>query len=285
MLFTQYNPVLFLTTIAITTFVLFTVLYISRELSVRLACAFMAALAVIGLIKYHQATKPAHLTDLPLFLNLTELLLVAFVAVYFTRLRWSHRADLFLLILTGQRRFFSLPLLTKCVVCLAAYTAVANFIAMFFTPWMKLDILVYASLFWFIAIQYLSPLPGKGNNSVAPEPIDREIIEACLSGLKIAFEVKKMHLDPELTLQSLSQKMNVPSRTISMVLNREVQKNFHEYLNQYRVEEAKKLLLDYRQKNTTIAAVAYEAGFNSIATFQRVFKKISGLTPREFAGK
>ena len=53
-------------------------------------------------------------------------------------------------------------------------------------------------------------------------------------------------------------------------------------MNGYRIEEAKKLLLDPKNKNFTILSVGFEAGFNSKTTFNTVFKKFTGLTPTEF---
>ena len=60
--------------------------------------------------------------------------------------------------------------------------------------------------------------------------------------------------------------------------------NFYDFINKYRVEEAKKLLIEDIH-NYKILAIAYEVGFNSKATFNRVFKKFTELTPSEFKEK
>jgi AraC-like DNA-binding protein len=64
-----------------------------------------------------------------------------------------------------------------------------------------------------------------------------------------------------------------------------MKKNFYDLVNGYRVEEAKRLLLDPKNTNYTILSVGFEAGFNSKTTFNTVFKKFTGLTPTDFRKK
>jgi AraC-like DNA-binding protein len=64
-----------------------------------------------------------------------------------------------------------------------------------------------------------------------------------------------------------------------------MKKNFYDLVNGYRVEEAKRLLLDPKSFNYTILSVGFEAGFNSKTTFNTVFKKFTGLSPTEFRDK
>ena len=59
-------------------------------------------------------------------------------------------------------------------------------------------------------------------------------------------------------------------------------KNFYDLINGYGIEEAKRLLLNPRNRNYTILSIGFEAGFNSKTTFNPVFKKFTGLTPTEF---
>ena len=59
-------------------------------------------------------------------------------------------------------------------------------------------------------------------------------------------------------------------------------KNFYDLINGYRVDEAKRLLVNPENKNYTILSVGFEAGFNSKTTFNTVFKKFTGLTPTDF---
>ena len=95
-------------------------------------------------------------------------------------------------------------------------------------------------------------------------------------------EKEKYYQEPELTLQNLADKLHVPAYQVSQAINEGLKKNFYDLVNGYRIEEAKRLLLDPNNNNYTILSVGFEAGFNSKTTFNTVFKKFTGLTPTEF---
>lgn len=96
-------------------------------------------------------------------------------------------------------------------------------------------------------------------------------------------ETNKPYLKTDLKIAELADMLSVPSHQLSQFINDEFRLNFYDFINRYRVEEAKKMLT----ANTPykILAIAYEVGFNSKATFNRVFKKHTGLTPSEFKGQ
>ncbi len=93
---------------------------------------------------------------------------------------------------------------------------------------------------------------------------------------------QKLYLNPELSLKDLSRAVDISERTISDTINQELNKNFYQLINEYRVEEIKRLLLDRGNDHMKIMSLAMEAGFNSKASFNRVFKQVTGQTPREF---
>ncbi|HVW95275.1 MAG TPA: helix-turn-helix domain-containing protein [Mucilaginibacter sp.] len=105
---------------------------------------------------------------------------------------------------------------------------------------------------------------------------------AYIALLKNAMEVDKAYLDPTLTLGKLADRLNISARTISAVLNRELTKGFSEFVNEYRVNEVKQKMLQPENSHITIAGLAFESGFNSVATFQRVFKNFEQITPKQF---
>lgn len=92
----------------------------------------------------------------------------------------------------------------------------------------------------------------------------------------------KTYLDKNCTLQCLSQKIEIPSASISQVLNQFYETNFYEFINKFKIEAAKNMLLDENFKNLTIDAIAKECGFKSKSTFYNSFKKATGLTPSKF---
>ncbi len=98
-------------------------------------------------------------------------------------------------------------------------------------------------------------------------------------------EDKKLYLDSDLTLSDLANELDISSKDLSGFLNHRLKKNFADFINEYRVEEAKSRLLDAENKNIKIIYIAYDSGFNSKAAFYSVFKKHTGMTPTEFRKK
>lgn len=107
-------------------------------------------------------------------------------------------------------------------------------------------------------------------------------IEEIVSRIREIMKQEKLYQETELTLQNLADKIEFPSYQVSQAINEGMKKNFYDLVNGYRVEEAKLLLLDTKNRNYTILSVGFEAGFNSKTTFNTVFKKFTGLTPTEF---
>lgn len=93
---------------------------------------------------------------------------------------------------------------------------------------------------------------------------------------------EKLYLDPLLNLPSLSEKVSIGTHELSFVLNQGLGKNFYQYINELRVEEAKRLLTTPEFLNKDIASVAIYDGFNSKTTFYTAFKKVTGMTPKAY---
>ncbi|MFD1614556.1 helix-turn-helix domain-containing protein [Gelatiniphilus marinus] len=100
--------------------------------------------------------------------------------------------------------------------------------------------------------------------------------------LEDLFLKDKIYLNPNLTLQRIANTFNISTSHLSRIINTELGMGFTEYLNTFRVEEAKKLLNTPDFFNYTIIAIGLEAGFNSKSAFFNVFKKITGKTPHEY---
>jgi AraC-like DNA-binding protein len=104
-------------------------------------------------------------------------------------------------------------------------------------------------------------------------------LKARLENLMIA---DKLYLDGELNLSQLAQGLGVSVHDLSYLLNEVLGINFFQFVNSYRVEEAKRLMLSDQYKHLNILGIAYSAGFSSKTTFNTAFKKQTGLSPSQF---
>jgi len=95
-------------------------------------------------------------------------------------------------------------------------------------------------------------------------------------------KINKPYLNSELTVAMLADELCVNSEYISLILNRYLKTNFFDFINNFRVEEFKRRLKEPKNHNLTLLGIAYDSGFNSKATFNRVFKNTTGLTPSEY---
>jgi AraC-like DNA-binding protein len=107
-------------------------------------------------------------------------------------------------------------------------------------------------------------------------------INSILASLNAYVENEKVYLNPEISLEILSKSVNIPRHHISQVINLQLNVNFNDYINLQRVEHAKRELLNPSKQHLTIAAIAFESGFNSISTFNEAFRKNTAMTPSEF---
>lgn len=92
----------------------------------------------------------------------------------------------------------------------------------------------------------------------------------------------KPYLEAEITLKILSNQLKVSPEFLSEVINTDFNKHFFDFINYYRIEEFKSQIKNEKNKKLTIIGIAYDCGFNSKATFNRVFKRSTGLTPSEY---
>ena len=100
--------------------------------------------------------------------------------------------------------------------------------------------------------------------------------------LSLLMVSEKPYRNPKLSLQELAEMMDTNIHTISRLINEGYEKNFYDFINEYRIEEFKELIAKEQYKNQTFLALALEVGFSSKTTFYRAFKKSTGETPRKY---
>lgn len=115
------------------------------------------------------------------------------------------------------------------------------------------------------------------NNQLTDDQIESIIVK-----LNAFIVGKKGYMNPELTLDVLSKTVNIPRHHISQAINLRLNINFNDYINVQRLENVKKELLNPAKQHYTIAAIAFESGFNSISTFNEAFRKNTSMTPSEY---
>ncbi len=178
-----------------------------------------------------------------------------------------------------------------------------------FTVFLALDILLYFAIHFqyvrFALAPYLSILilscftytvaylailkPQKFFPESAPKnikyersPMTPENLSVYHDRLKFTLGTEKAFLKRQLSLRSLAEMIDITPHQLSQVINQSFGLSFHDLLNRYRIEEVQQRLTDPRYENYTILAIAADVGFNSRASFYRIFKQFTGQTPSEY---
>ncbi|MCW2472645.1 helix-turn-helix domain-containing protein [Elizabethkingia anophelis] len=107
-------------------------------------------------------------------------------------------------------------------------------------------------------------------------------IEDIHSRLTRLLDTEKPFVNPNLTLNELAKMLDVHANSLSQVINSKEEKNFYELINEKRISEFLGKISDPENKQYTLLAIAFECGFNSKTSFNRNFKKHTGLTPSEY---
>ncbi|MFD1218198.1 helix-turn-helix domain-containing protein [Microbulbifer celer] len=111
----------------------------------------------------------------------------------------------------------------------------------------------------------------------------RVAVDSAIAAKIASYMLKeKPFLEPSLTLEQLSSRLDLPRRTVSNTINRHFKRNFFEFVNYYRIEEAKGKLTAPASAHQTIMEIMLACGFNTKATFNSFFKKLVGMTPSEY---
>jgi AraC-like DNA-binding protein len=106
--------------------------------------------------------------------------------------------------------------------------------------------------------------------------------KAIIQRLTTCMEKEKLYLRASITVEDLSKRLKVPTKQLSQTIHTGLSKNFYDFVNAYRIDEAKRRICDKHYQNQTLLAVAYDVGFNSKSVFNTAFKKYTGITPKEY---
>lgn len=114
---------------------------------------------------------------------------------------------------------------------------------------------------------------------------NKEKGEAVFKEVESYITENQKFLDPYLSLENLSEELDMGTSSLSKLMNAHAGSNFSDYINKFRVEETKKLLDDSNFSAYTIVSIGLECGFNSKSTFYSAFKKFTGQTPAAYRKK
>ncbi|MDT0581107.1 helix-turn-helix domain-containing protein [Brumicola blandensis] len=141
-------------------------------------------------------------------------------------------------------------------------------------------VLYLSILLWVIAKNNKAENREKANPSYLANKIDQAKAAELQSKIKELMEHEQLYKNANLTLPQLAKRLHISVPLLSQFLNDNLQKSFATFINEWRIFEAKKLLIE--APRMTMEVVAEESGYNSQSTFYAAFKKIEKLTPAKY---
>lgn len=149
-----------------------------------------------------------------------------------------------------------------------------------FLFWIFVGVLIY----WIGYRGFVQPelfiLPDKGRPLVNPEP--EKNLNPYVHALKNAMTDSRLYLNQTLTRQDVAEHLKITPNQLSYILNTLIGKSFYDYVNEFRVAEVMSKIEDPNNIHLTLEGIAYESGFNSKSTFNSIFKKVQGITPKQY---
>jgi putative ABC transport system permease protein len=139
-----------------------------------------------------------------------------------------------------------------------------------------LNLLLGVMTVWMAAAAYL-----RKEEDVSKSALPGELWQKGI-WLKKAMETGLYYQDAELSLSSLAKSLGIHPHELSRIINLALNKNFHEFINEYRIREVTRKMKNPDNARLTLLGIAFDAGFNSKATFNRTFKQIIGKNPAEY---
>ncbi len=146
---------------------------------------------------------------------------------------------------------------------------------------LMLNFLVFSSLLYSRNIAAI----GHSAHAMDELPDYSSNIEREAERIKQVMEAEQLYLTPGLTVEKLADHLAIPEKLVSQIVNRHFEMNFYEFVNSYRVGEAKRLLKTAELRDQPIHVIYEAAGFKSKSSFFTLFKKAVGITPSQYRDK
>ncbi len=178
--------------------------------------------------------------------------------------------------LTIQNKWLLILLATNSIIWLCFALIEFNY---FVTGSIIYSLLFYLLFLFFLFNKKISSIIFEKNKVIKNARVSKES-ERIVDELKILISTEKPYLNPDLKIADVAQKLNISSHELSKLINENLNCNFTEFINKYRIEEAKQLIVT--NSNYTIEAIGNQSGFNSKSAFYKAFKIHTGTTPAKF---
>ena len=179
------------------------------------------------------------------------------------------------------------------VICMVSLVHPMDFVVVNNIAALSVGLLIYSLVYVNWSHPVIAPvvLPEQEAIPNQQEPTDRKRLNYYLSEeqflkyadkLETILSEQQVYLDPELSLNNLSEFLGIPAYQVSEVINRHYKLSFFDLINQFRVNEVKKRLINPAYNHFSVLAISMDCGFNSKSSFNNAFKKITGTTPSEY---
>ncbi len=216
------------------------------------------------------------------FLQFTIYVLIAYRKVFLYRknnpetevVKWLWifiNAVLFIIVFTYFFIFVFLFSISVILICCSASTIVLY------------DLFSFKSLKNYSFLSEIMAMKQPANSSSAPV-LSEETRQKITLALNRLMEEDKYFMNSKISLSDLADQSNIPKYLLTPYLN-QYHINFYEFINRYRIEEAKKMLISSDSQKYSVEVIAQKCGFNSRSVFYTAFKKNTGVTPIQFIKK
>ncbi|MBO9728107.1 MAG: helix-turn-helix transcriptional regulator [Chitinophaga sp.] len=185
-------------------------------------------------------------------------------------------------VLTETEKFWLLLYGSNCAICLLfqlSWARIATYL--YITGPVLLSVLLYVIIFFYIRGKKKDPI------RLAVKTEKKKIADTdantWIEKLEKAIHDKKLYQDPNIKLHDVAKQINITPHQLSQLLNDNLGKSFSTYINEYRIQEACKLITT--NTHLTFEAIGYEVGYNSKSTFYAAFRKVTDTTPALYKEK
>ncbi|MEL6193221.1 MAG: helix-turn-helix domain-containing protein, partial [Bacteroidota bacterium] len=186
----------------------------------------------------------------------------------------------------AQKRSKDIRWVMALIVCLTIMWLVYALIFLRIIPLYSLGPVTFSITIFillYIALNHHHLFTNKKRSKAIHPRMSEQEGKSHFSSLKSLLEKEQLYKQADLSLSSLGVKMNLLERDISFIINSYGKCNFSQFVNGYRIAEAKRLIEE--NSSEKLIVIAHEAGFNNLSTFNKAFKSVTGLTPSEYKKK